>query len=94
MPTAPILPTRIKLLQAHDKCLRRAERRIRLGWRLRSYHGVNLDNFHYQRPLIQHIAKCIGLRGMHAYAEALMRLREMRSKVNLELVGHNAAGKA
>lgn len=84
----PLTPDRMHLLETYCKCLRRAERRIVLAGQIANACAVDLTNFHLQRPLIEHAAKCIRVRGVFGHGSALMKLQIARSRFAAELEVH------
>jgi hypothetical protein len=80
-------PERIRLLETYVKCLKRAERRIKLAGYIAQGGHPNIENYFVQRPLILHIAACVKARGIMGHGSALMCLQIARSKYARELEG-------
>jgi hypothetical protein len=82
--TGPMRQKQLKLYMAGCK---RAERRIIIGGRNAVCATIPLDQFHRQRPLIEHITVCARGGRMSRLTESLMALRVARSKFAAELEG-------
>ena len=80
-------PERIHLLETYCKCLRRAERRIKIAGQIVNGARPSLANFQWQRPLIEHAAQCMRERGFSGHASALVMLEIKRSRFAIELEG-------